>query len=133
MIPSTNGILTADFKITQPENRTFRMNREEQLVAGFTDGIEAVKQAIYLILGTERYQHVIYSRNYGVELRDLIGESSDIVLPEIERRITEALLQDERITQVTGFSFEVNGDTATVYFTAYTIYGETQMQTEVTI
>ncbi|MCC0648588.1 DUF2634 domain-containing protein, partial [Clostridioides sp. ZZV15-6598] len=67
---------------------------------------EALKQTIFLILNTERYEHLIYSRNYGVELNDLIGEPMTFVIPELERRIKEALVQDDRIENVDNFEFE---------------------------
>lgn len=40
------------------------------------DGMEAVKQAVYKILQTERYKYVIYDWNYGVELEDLLEKQS---------------------------------------------------------
>ena len=54
--------------------------------------------------GAIRLSH--YSWNYGVELVELIGQPKEYALPEIKRCITEALLQDDRITAVDGFEFE---------------------------
>lgn len=70
------------------------------------DGKEAVRQAIYLILNTERYAWLIHSWNYGVELHSLIGQDPDFCIPEIERCVREALLQDDRITAVDDFSLK---------------------------
>ncbi|MEN7878670.1 DUF2634 domain-containing protein, partial [Clostridioides difficile] len=69
---------------------------EKSKIDGICDDVEALKQTIFLILNTERYQHLIYSWNYGVELNDLIGEPISFVIPELERRIKEALIQDDR-------------------------------------
>lgn len=66
-----------------------------------------MKQTIYCILNTERFEHLIYSWNYGIELKNLIGESSTYVVPELQRVITEALLQDDRIEEVNNFNFEI--------------------------
>jgi hypothetical protein len=86
-------------------------------------GLEAVRQAIFLILNTERYQTPIYSWNYGVELADLFGQPASFVKPELERRIRDALSQDDRITGVDGFSFESKGKTVHCAFTVHTIFG----------
>lgn len=43
-----------------------------------------------------------------MELQDLIGKPMDYVMVEVERRITEALTQDDRIDSVDNFEFEVH-------------------------
>ena len=94
-------------------------------VRGFVDEQEAMKQAIFRILNTERYQFIIYPWYYGIETIDLYGEPVTYVCPELERRITEALLIDTRIISVTDFEFdlEVKG-VVHAMFTVNTIYGE---------
>lgn len=124
MIPSVTGFLEQDFEIeTQPTN-TYKMELESSLIRGYTDGQEAMKQAIFKILSTERYQYVMYSWNYGIELIDLYGEPVSYVCPELERRITEALTWDERIESVDNFEFDTSkkGEVL-VTFTAHTIFG----------
>ena len=82
-------------------------------------------QVIYKILNTERYQYIIYSWNYGIELADLFGEPVTYVCPELQRRITEALVQDDRITSVDSFEFDLSEKrTVKVTFTVHTIFGE---------
>ena len=125
MIPSVTGFLEQDFEIeTQPTN-TYKMELESSLIRGYTDGQEAMKQAIFKILSTERYQYVMYSWNYGIELIDLYGEPVSYVCPELERRITEALTWDERIESVDNFEFDTSkkGEVL-VTFTAHTIFGD---------
>lgn len=130
MIPKVdNDLLTLEVE-TQP-SLTYALDIEHDRIRGRVDEIEAVKQAIYLILNIERYDYLIYSWNYGVELKDLIGQPKDFVLPEIKRRITEALLQDDRITAVDGFEFETGRRSVHVTFTAHTIFGDTEIETEV--
>ena len=87
----------------------------------------AMKQAIFKILQTERYQYPVYSDNYGVELRELIGQPIPYVLPEIERRIREALMWDERITNVVNFDFDVQKNKVHVTFTANTVFGDLEI------
>ena len=69
-------------------------------ITGYIDGLEAIKQAVYLILNTERFEYIIYSWDYGVELYDLFGEPIDFVKSELKRVIKEALEQDDRIIDV---------------------------------
>ncbi len=112
---------------------TFKLDTERQRVRGTTDGKEAVLQAIYLMLSVERYAYQIYSRNYGVELGDLIGKPKDYAMSEIKRRITEALTQNDRITGVTDWEFEPGRKSVTVRFVVNTVYGNISAKKEVDI
>ena len=125
MIPSNTAFLERDFEIEEQPTHTYKMNLESELVRGYTDNREAMKQAIYKILNTERYQYVMYSWNYGVELLDLYGEPISYVCPELERRITEALTWDDRIQSVDNFEFNISkkGEIL-VTFTAHTVFGD---------
>ena len=134
MIPSTEGFLDQDFEIEEQANKTYRMDPNTGSIGGTIDGLEAIKQAAFKILNTERYQYVIYSWGYGIETLDLYGEAISYVCPELERRITEALTWDSRITEVTDFEFDLpKKGVVHVKFTIYTIYGEEQMEKEVAI
>ena len=105
MIPKVdNDLLTLEVE-TQP-SLTYALDIEHDRIRVRVDELEAVRQAIYLILSIERYDYLIYSWNYGVELKNLIGQPKDFVLPEIKRLVTEALLQADRITAVDGVEFE---------------------------
>jgi phage baseplate assembly protein W len=118
MIP-TGGQLTAALPsgtAVQP-SRTWRLDAETGRIAGKIDGLEAVKQAVFKILQTERYTYMAYSFDYGVELKNLMGQSPAYAQSELRRRIAEALLQDARIQNVRDFQFEQTGDSMTVRFT----------------
>ncbi len=123
--------VVTDFDITTAESlptHTYGLDPVNNRVQGYKDGQTAMKQAIFKILQTERYKFPkIYSDNYGVELEELIGMPIPYVLPELERRITEALLWDERITTVSDFEFTVNKNDVLVTFTADTIYGTVEV------
>lgn len=93
-------------------------------IMGMIDDLEAVKQAIFLILNVERYEHLIYSWNYGIELKELIGEDIAYAYPEIKRRTTEALIQDDRILDVDDFEFVKDKEGVEVSFVVHTIYGD---------
>ena len=107
-------------------NKTYKMQIDDDRVQGtITKNLQAVRQAVYKILNTERYKHVIYSWNYGVELQNLFGKPMPYVLPEIPRRITEALTQDDRITDVTNYDLSYTKDGSVLAkFTVVSIYGE---------
>lgn len=124
MIPSTVGFLDQDFEIEEQPSLTYKMDLNGDSVRGFVDEVEAMKQAIFRILNTERYQYIIYPWYYGIETLDLYGEPITYVCPELERRITEALLIDTRIIDVTDFEFDlaVKG-VVQATFTVNTIYG----------
>ena len=134
MIPSTVGFLDQDFEVEEPSSMTYRMQKEDHTVRGYTDGREAMKQAIYKIILTERYQYIMYSWNYGIELSDLYGEPVTYVCPELKRRITEALLWDNRIQSVDHFAFDFpRKGVVHVSFTAHTVFGDVQAEREVTV
>ncbi len=134
MIPSANGFLDMDLEIAEMPVRTYKMHLDRNYISGFCIDKEALRQAIYKILNTERYQYIIYSWNYGVELQDLIGEPVSYVCPEIERRVTEALLQDTRILSCSSFSFDTSEHgIVKVSFIVHTIYGEMEIGTGVDV
>ena len=83
--------------------RTFKIDFDAGRVSGFCDTTEAMKQAIYKILQTERFEYLIYSWNYGIELDAVVGKSYQVFASEIKRVIRKALLADSRITDVVDF------------------------------
>lgn len=134
MIPSVSETYSIlEYTPTKQPGLTYALDLERGRVVGKTDTTEALKQAIFLILSTERYKYLMYSWNYGIELTELIGAHPDVVLAELERIITEALLQDDRILTLSDFDFEVNKNTIHVTFCVSSIYGTFETETEVTI
>lgn len=132
MIPNSGEFLRQDFELENQPSRTFRINSEKQNIRGYIDEMEAVKQAVYKILSTERYQYIMYSGDYGIELLDLFGEPASYVCPELERRISEALTWDDRIESVSDFKFDLRQKGAVVVsFVVHTIFGEFSAQREV--
>lgn len=103
---------------------TWKINKEQAEVRGMVDEREAMKQAVDKILQTERYRYAIYDWNYGVELEELYGKNVTYVIPEMKKRMEEALLADDRVTAVTDFSFQQEKGSVTVTFMVHTIFGE---------
>lgn len=133
MIPQVQDDIRQDFTIQALPSKTFRMNHDNQTIVGTIDQIKAVEQAVFLVLNVERYEYLIYSWNYGVELRSLIGKDVEYCIPEIERRVREALLQDDRITAVQDFQFDVNKKKVLTSFTVVSIFGKIDTEMEVSI
>lgn len=127
MIPVVADNLNFEFE-TMP-SLNYKMIIDNETIINKCDQLEAMKQVIYKILNTERYQHLIYSWNYGIELEDLFGQPVYYVVPELERRIIEALTQDDRIESVTDFEFDTSKrGTVAVKFTANTIFGDVEAE-----
>lgn len=123
MIPTKSKILR-EIKVKEPEpTKTYRMYFEDNEVKGHCEKYQAMRQLIFKILSTERYDYIIYSWNFGLEVKDLFGEPVSFACVELERRIKEALTQDPRIKSVDNFNFEVQKGVIHVTFTAHTLYG----------
>lgn len=132
MIPSIK-ILTEKITERKYPNKTYKINIDKNRISGYTDELDAVIQAVYLILSTERYQYIIYSWDYGVELLDLIGKPMPYVKSELPRRISEALTQDNRIEKVVDFKFETKGKKLLVTFTVVSKIGNIPTELEVDV
>jgi len=134
MIPSNNTILTVDLNVVTQPSKQHRMDLEKNLIRGTCDRLEAVKQSVFKILNTERYGYLIYSWNFGIELVDLYGKPTVFVCPEVERRVKEALLQDDRITGVDEFEFDTSKKgVVSVTFTVHTLFGDLNEEMAVNI
>ncbi|MCM1231157.1 MAG: DUF2634 domain-containing protein [Muribaculum sp.] len=134
MIPSTSGFLQQDFEIEEQPTKVYKMDLGGNSIRGFCDGLEAMKQTVFRILNTERYQYIIYPWWYGIETLDLYGEPVTWVCPELERRITEALTVDSRILAVTDFEYDLETKGVVhAIFTVSTIYGNIKAERKVNI
>ncbi len=100
----------------------------------YCDDIKAMAQAVKLALLTPRFRLIAFDSNYGSELDTLQKCNYDDLVFESEakRRVKDALLCDERITDVYDFKFLQNDDTKIIKFSVDTIYGTLERQ-EVTI
>jgi hypothetical protein len=119
-------------KVTMP-SLTWKIWADKRQVRGTVDEWEAMEQAVHKILQTERYRYAIYDWNYGVELEDLYGKNVAYVIPELKKRIEDALLSDDRITAVTDFSFQQEKGCVTTSFMVHTIFGEMKAERTVDI
>lgn len=126
-----NDLEYTEIEEIQEPSKTYRIDLVNNKILGKADELEAIKQAIYLRLSVEKYEHLIYSWDYGIELEDLFGEPITYVIPELQRRITEELLKDDRIISVDGFEFEELKGSVLTSFTVHTILGDIEQEMEV--
>jgi len=121
MIPSASIDVTLSSSETAEPSKTYKITNSR--IQGFIDDKEALQQAIYKMLNTEKYEYPIYSFSYGIELESLIGKDRLYVQMELERRIKECLMEDDRITTVENFEFNVSEDSILCTFEVVSIYG----------
>lgn len=129
MIPES--LLNGRMEITEnePTTKTYRLSSDK--IQGFAESLQALQQAIYKVLNTERYEYPIYSYDYGIELDSLVGKDPEYVRIELKRRIRECLLRDERIQGVENFVLAVTGDEMLCTFSVVSIYGDLTISQEV--
>lgn len=114
-------------------SNTYQMHIKKERIKGAVTGLDAIAQACYKAINTERYAYPIYSWNYGIELQDLFGQPIPYVFAVLPQRITDALMQDDRITDVTDFDLSHNMGDVLCKFTVKTIYGTLELQKVVTL
>lgn len=127
MIPQGSS-LTNDPETVQQPSKTYRIDPVTKRIVGMTDGLESIKQTVFQILQTQRFEHLIFSGNYGTETNDLQGKSESFIRAELGRRIRSALIQDDRISDVQDMVITVLGDKALAVFTVVTQFGKFEAQ-----
>ena len=77
---------------------------------------------------TPRYQHLAYTEDYGNEMFSMISQAIDqeVMLLELKRYVTEALMYNPYIQELNSFEFEVKGSEVLIRFTVVSIYGQMQ-------
>lgn len=139
LLPVVSEEVVEEFEYTQEPGLTYRMKVDQEdgtagQIIGYVDGREAVEQAVYKMLNTERGENEIYRDQYGVEIDDLFGKPMPYVIPEVDRRITEALLMDDRIEAVGDFSFDIpRRGVLHVSFLVTSIYGNIEINQNIEV
>ena len=127
-LPLANGVV-----FQQQPSRTWRINKQVNRIQGEGDGLDAVRQAVDVILHVERFRHQIFLPSSGMQWDGLIGQDPGYVAAEMQRRITEALTMDDRVRGISDFSYTVDGQDLTATFTVNTVHGDTQTTVEVSV
>lgn len=104
---------------------TYKVDHVTNKIRGMTDELDAMTQAVEIILQVERYYFQIYSANFGVNLNELIGQEYGFVCSELKRRINDSFVPDNRILNTSNWVFSQLGpdDNLTVSFVVHTVYG----------
>lgn len=105
----------------------------ELVISGRVDGIEALQQAIGIMLQVECGEYEIFSDGFGLKVSDLLGKDYPYVAAELERRIKECLLVDERIEAVEDFTFAAHANRLSVSFAVKSIYADERASVEVVL
>lgn len=90
------------------------------------EGKDAIKVWIYKSLKTNRFEHEIYSWDYGSELNELVGyqDTNNLIKTESERYIKEALLINPYILDVKINDVKINDSILNANVIVSTVYGE---------
>ena len=94
---------------------------------------EALQIWIYKALKAKRFVWPAYTHDYGTEIEDVTGISNDpdIIDSEIRRHITETLMVNPYLQELSDFSFVHENDAVTVEFVVTTVYGRFTHESEV--
>lgn len=106
--------------------KTWCIDFKSGKMKGYVEGLEAVKQAAFVMLQTRRYKHLIHSFQMGSEQYTLIGKDRDYAYSESKRMIADALSIHPDITEVNNFRL-IND---VIHFDMYTVYGVAEMESE---
>lgn len=132
MIPTDSTVTSSG--TSEIPSKTFYLDVVNNKIVGKVDNLAAVRQAVYIILNTERFKYEILSWNFGMEMKAVIGNSLELAIPEIKRYITEALTQDDRISEVKDFNFsQIESGKLAVSFMVISNKGSFTTETEVSV
>lgn len=127
------GSLPPIVSVESMPSLTWYINKDTNRIQGTADNYDAVVQAVQVILNVERFRWQIYSPYSGMQWRGLIGEDPGYVAAELQRRIRDALMMDDRVTSIKDFKYSIADDVLTASLTVTTVYGDVQTTTEVNI
>lgn len=133
MIPQVDSFLDKGIIFDEMPSKTYCLSDSGMRVIRKTDGQNAIKQAVRLMLNIERLDWKMFSSNYGVEIKALYGKNSDFAMAELERTVKETLLVDSRIEGVDNFYFEKNGNKVLASFTVRTVFGDFEAEKAVIV
>ena len=114
------------------ENRCLKLDSSGK--SYLIEGNEAIRVWIYFALATARYRYTAYDKSFGSEIEDqLIGQSmeDEITQMELERYITEALMCNPYIEELSEFDFEGQRAFMKVSFLCRTVYGADRVSYEI--
>lgn len=134
LIPHSNLLnLDSQQSLQYMPSKAFYIDFENKKIIGMTDTKKAMEQSIYLMLKTGRYEHLIFSWNYGEEIHKLVGKPKDLAKVELTRLLKECLLVDDRLLAIEDIVITDIEEGLHVAFIAVTIHGDIPIESEVKI
>ena len=100
---------------------------------GRVDNWEAVRQAVEVIVNVERFRWQIYTPNFGTDFDGLLGNEPGYVASELQRRLTDAILPDNRLLNISDFSYTFEDGILAATFTVNTVFGPVGSSMEVAL
>lgn len=96
------------------------------------EGLEAIKVWCWKVLHIERYEHLIYTWDYALDIEQFTGQTlSNLNKVEIIKEITEGLMQNKHITSVDNFILSTKKKKTFIEFNINTEYGSLTERKEV--
>lgn len=100
---------------------------------GRVDNYEAVRQAVEVIVNVERFRWQIYTPNFGTDFDGLLGNEPGYVASELQRRLNDAFLPDNRILGISDFAYTFENGVLTASVTVNTVFGPVGTSLEVAV
>lgn len=134
VLPESGNInISSGVIFIQQPSLTWYINKDSNRIQGEVDNLDAVRQAVEIILNVERFRWQIYSPNSGMQWEGLIGQNPGYVASEVQQRIKDALSTDERVLGVSNFEYTLSGDDFVCSVTVESVYGQIQTTVEVNL
>ena len=115
-------------------SKTYRFDESRNRIVGTVDGLEAMIQAYSKMFDTDRFAYEIYTDQYGVDFRKLIGQEMDYAIATLPTMVTEALFTDNRTVDVSDIEV-IQTDKRSVVLTCHvtTTEGQFDLRKEMTL
>lgn len=130
MTPETN-ILDTEYNTDSEPYTTYKMNMESLTIEGLCDGKEALKQAIYKLIMTERDAFLIYDHKYGIKLVDLYGKNMAYASAVIKLRLEDCFKNDSRIKGIDSLLLSSDKNKLVLTFTVNTEFGTIDFEQDI--
>ena len=130
-LPQGNGINIQNVVFQSQPGLTWWRDPQTNRIVGQVDGFQAVAQAVEVMLSVVRFRWQIYKPFFGVTWDGLIGLDVGYVAAELQRRVREAVMIDDRVTGVSNYSYTFDGDNLTAIITVNTVFGPVNQSVEV--
>ncbi|MEG0416390.1 MAG: DUF2634 domain-containing protein [Erysipelothrix sp.] len=112
--------------------KTFKIDFDKNKISGLVDDLDALKQSIKLYLSIPRFEHMIFTRNYGHDFKKCVGESNEYIFGVARRFVCDCLSTDDRIIDITNFELSTKNESLFIKFKVTSIYGDYIENWEVT-